>query len=181
MGRLAYIAAMAASDGALVVPTDAELAVWRSFLRAHATVVRTLEAELAAETTLPLAWYDVLVQLVEAPGRRLRMTELADRVLLSRSGVTRLVDRMVRAGLVRRTPCEDDLRGTFAGITDEGFGALRAASPVHLRGIATHMTGLLDPAELAALGAAMEKVAGGAPEAVRRSAAAEPGQRSAAG
>jgi DNA-binding MarR family transcriptional regulator len=163
---------MVGRNSGVVVPSDAELAVWRSFLRAHAAVVRTLEAELAAETTLPLAWYDVLVQLVEARGRRLRMTELADRVLLSRSGVTRLVDRMVRAGLVRRVPCEDDLRGTYAEMTDEGFAALRSASPVHLRGIATHMTSLLEPAELAALGAAMEKVAAGVPEPVTRSAAA---------
>jgi DNA-binding MarR family transcriptional regulator len=145
-------------DTRFVTPTDAELAVWRSFLRAHATVARALEAELTAERNLQLAWYDVLVQLVEAPGRRLRMTELAGRVLLSRSGVTRLVDRMVKAGLVRRTPCEDDLRGTYAEMTDEGFRALRSAAPVHLRGIAAHMTSLLEPGELAALGAAMEKI-----------------------
>jgi DNA-binding MarR family transcriptional regulator len=146
-------------------PTDAELAVWRSFLRAHATVVRALEGELVAEHKLPLGWYDVLVQLVEVSSRRLRMTELADRVLLSRSGVTRLVDRMVRAGLIRRTPCEDDLRGTYAEMTDKGFEALRAAAPVHLRGIATHVTNLLEPAELAALGAAMEKIAAAGPGA----------------
>jgi DNA-binding MarR family transcriptional regulator len=149
---------MSARDPAIVAPTGAELAVWRSFLRAHATLLRALEAELAAENHLPLGWYDVLVQLVEAPDRRLRMTELADRVLLSRSGVTRLVDRMVRAGLIRRVPCEDDLRGTYAEVTREGIDSLRAAAPVHLRGIATHMTSLLEPAELAALGAAMEKI-----------------------
>ena len=150
-------------DPHVAAPTDAELAVWRSFLRAHATVLRTLENELVAEHKLPLGWYDVLVQLVEEPSHHLRMTELADRVLLSRSGVTRLVDRMVRAGLVRRTPCEDDLRGTYAEMTDEGFEALRAAAPVHLRGIAAHVTGLLEPAELAALGAAMEKITAGGP------------------
>ncbi|HEV7754434.1 MAG TPA: MarR family transcriptional regulator [Mycobacteriales bacterium] len=163
---------MVGRDNGAGAPTDAELAVWRSFLRAHATVVRTLEAELVAAKQLPLAWYDVLVQLVETPAKRLRMTELADRVLLSRSGVTRLVDRMVRAGLLRRTPCEDDLRGTYAEITNEGFDALRAASPIHLRGIAEHMTSLLEPAELAALGAAMEKIAAGAPEGIASSAAA---------
>jgi DNA-binding MarR family transcriptional regulator len=157
-------AGMIGRDRGAGPPTDAELAVWRSFLRAHATVVRRLEAELLAAKQLPLAWYDVLVQLVEVPGRRLRMTELAERVLLSRSGVTRLVDRMVRAGLVRRAPCEDDLRGTYAEMTDAGFDALRAAAPVHLRGIAEHMTSLLDPAELAAVGAAMEKVAAGGSE-----------------
>jgi DNA-binding MarR family transcriptional regulator len=158
---------MSARDTGVVTPTDAELAVWRSFLRAHATVIRALEAELAAEKQLPLGWYDVLVQLVEVPGRRLRMTELAERVLLSRSGVTRLVDRMVRAGLIRRVPCEDDLRGTYAEVTREGVESLRAAAPIHLRGVATHVTHLLEPAELAALGAAMEKIARAAAEAVR--------------
>jgi DNA-binding MarR family transcriptional regulator len=158
-------------DPHVAAPTDAELAVWRSFLRAHATVLRALEGELVAANKLPLGWYDVLVQLVEAPAHRLRMTDLADRVLLSRSGVTRLVDRMVRAGLVRRTPCEDDLRGTYAEMTDEGFDALKAATPVHLRGVARHVTGLLEPAELAALGAAMEKITAGAPDARDVSAA----------
>ncbi len=80
--------------------TSAEMAAWRTFLRAHAVLVRRLEAELVAEHDLPLASYDVLVQLSEAPQQRLRMTELADRVLLSRSGLTRLVDRLVRDGLV---------------------------------------------------------------------------------
>jgi DNA-binding MarR family transcriptional regulator len=161
-----------------VVPTDAELAVWRSFLRVHATVTRRLEAELAAEKQLPLGWYDVLVQLVEAPSRRLRMTELADRVLLSRSGVTRLADRMVKAGLIRRAPCEDDLRGTYAEMTDLGFDRLRAASPVHLRGIAAYFTRLLDPAELAAVGAAMERIAATHP--VASTAGTDDGDTSAA-
>ena len=78
---------------------------WRRFLRAHALVTRRLENDLMAEHQLPLACYDVLVQLVEAPDRRLRMTELAERVLLSRSGLTRLVDRLEREGLVRREAC----------------------------------------------------------------------------
>src|SRR4051812_41036011 len=87
-------------------PTADELASWRWFLRAHATITRALENELEAEQKLSLASYDVLVQLAEAPNRRLRMTELADAVLLSRSGVTRLVDRLERVGLVARCPVE---------------------------------------------------------------------------
>jgi DNA-binding MarR family transcriptional regulator len=166
---------MSGRDTGVGAPTGGELAVWRSFLRAHATVIRALEAELVAEKQVPLGWYDVLVQLVEAPGRRLRMTELADRVLLSRSGVTRLVDRMVRAGLIRRVPCEDDLRGTYAEVTREGVEALRAAAPVHLAGIATHVTSLLEPAELAALGAAMEKISRAAAESVGDGASAAAG------
>ncbi|MBA3907867.1 MAG: MarR family transcriptional regulator, partial [Pseudonocardiales bacterium] len=87
-------------------PTRDELASWRAFLRAHAVITRTLEAELLAEQDLSLAAYDVLVQLAEAPAHRLRMTELAERVLLSRSGVTRLVDRLEKLGLVARSPVE---------------------------------------------------------------------------
>lgn len=83
-------------------PSDWRIEVWRSFLRAHSQVVRRLERDLTAEAGLPLAWYDVLLQLAEAPDRRLRMAELADSVLLSRSGLTRLVDRLQAAGLVQR-------------------------------------------------------------------------------
>ena len=100
--------------------TEQRLAVWREFLEAHAIVVGALEAELDAERDLPLAWYDVLVSLAEAPERRLRMQDLAGRVLFSRSGLTRLLDRMVSAGLVRRERCDDDRRGTFAVLTAAG-------------------------------------------------------------
>lgn len=126
--------------------------MWRAFLRVHAAVTRTLEAELLAEHDLPLSFYDVLVQLSEAPERRLRMTELAERVLLSRSGLSRLVDRMERDDLVRRQACDGDGRGMFAVLTDAGFARLRAAAPTHLRGIATHMTDRLSGPELAAFG-----------------------------
>src|SRR5687767_11095724 len=97
--------------------------------------MRQLEAELLAEHQLPLAWYDVLVQLAHAPGRRLRMAELAERVLLSRSGLTRLVDRLVREGLVVRDSCSSDGRGVNAVLTEHGLTRLRAAAPTHLRGI----------------------------------------------
>jgi DNA-binding MarR family transcriptional regulator len=110
--------------------------------------MRTLEAELLAEQDLPLASYDVLVQLAEAPGRRLRMTELADAVLLSRSGVTRLVDRLEKAGLVARCPVETDGRGVAARITDAGFDRLRTASRTHLRGVGQHFVDRLDDADL---------------------------------
>ncbi len=133
--------------------------MWRDFLRAHAAVTRALEDELADEKVLPLTWYDVLVQLVEAPGRRLRMTELADRVLLSRSGLTRLVDRLVKAGLVERQPCPDDARGTFSVLTAAGFARLRDAAPVHLRGVQEHMTSLIRPEELAILGTVLRRIA----------------------
>ncbi|WP_242424620.1 MarR family winged helix-turn-helix transcriptional regulator, partial [Frankia sp. EI5c] len=94
---------------------------WRRLLRAHAHVTRLLEAELDAAHQLPLAYYDVLVQLSEAPNHQLRMSELAHRVLLSRSGLTRLVDRMERDGLVERRACPSDARGTLATLTEAGF------------------------------------------------------------
>jgi DNA-binding MarR family transcriptional regulator len=120
------------------VPTRAQLASWRTFLRAHALVNRALEAELVAEQQLSLAAYDVLVQLYEAPGHRLRMTELADAVLLSRSGVTRLVDRLEKSGLVSRCPVAGDGRGVAAELTETGANRLRTASRTHLTGVMRH-------------------------------------------
>ena len=138
--------------------TSAELSAWRTFLRAHATVVRALEAELLAEHDLPLASYDVLVQLSESPDQRLRMTELADRVLLSRSGLTRLADRLEREGLLRREACPSDARGTLAVLTDAGLERLREAWPTHLRGVEQHVTGRLSADEIGQLGALMGKL-----------------------
>ena len=144
--------------------TSAELQAWRGFLRAHATVVRALEADLQAEHDLPLASYDVLVQLSEAPDRRLRMTELADRVLLSRSGLTRLADRLEREGLLTREPCPSDARGTLAVLTDAGLDRLRLAWPTHLRGVQQHVLSRLTAPEVDQLGALMSKlVPDGAP------------------
>lgn len=138
--------------------SSAELTTWRTFLRAHATVTRRLEHELLTEHDLPLASYDVLVQLSEAPDRRLRMTELADRVLLSRSGLTRLADRLERDGLIVRQACPSDARGTLAVLTDAGLERLREAWPTHLRGVAEHVTGRLLPHEVEQLGALLAKL-----------------------
>lgn len=139
-------------------PTPEQLGVWRAFLRAHARLTRTLEAELLAAHRLPLATYDVLVQLAEAPQARLRMTDLAERVLLSRSGITRLVDRLEREGLVSRETCPGDARGTFAVLTDVGRDRLRAAAPTHLDGVARHVTDRLSPDELTRLGAVLARL-----------------------
>ncbi len=128
--------------------TERELGAWRSFLRAHAQITRKLEADLVAEHDLPLPSYDVLLQLAEAPGRRLRMTDLADRVLISRSGLTRLVDRLEREGLVERTACPNDARGTNAVLTEGGLQRLRIAAPTHLRGVSEHVTSRLSVPEL---------------------------------
>ena len=148
------------------VPLSAhEQGAWRAFLRAHATVVRRLEAELVAEHDLPLASYDVLVQLSEAPQRALRMTELADRVLLSRSGLTRLVDRLERDGLVTREACPSDARGTLAVLTDAGLDRLRQAWPTHLRGVTEHVTSKLSPHETQLLEELLGRLVADAPPA----------------
>ncbi len=138
-----------------------EMRAWRAFLEAHAVVTRRLEAELAAQVDLPLAHYDVLVQLAYAPERRLRMHELAERVLLSRSGVTRLVDRLEAEGLVRRATCASDARGAFAALTDSGLARLRSATPVHLGGVRRHFADLLSPAELDQLATLLTRLAAG--------------------
>lgn len=118
--------------------------MWRAFLEAHSTVLRALEREMREEQGLSLTWYDVLVHLSEAPGERLPHNVLAESVVLSRSGITRLVDRMVAAGLVRREPSPDDRRVSQVVMTEEGRGVLHQAVPGHLRGIAEHFTGHLN-------------------------------------
>lgn len=132
-------------------PRVEELASWREFLRAHARLTRQMETDLVREQRLSLASYDVLVQLAEAPGRRLRMTDLAEALLLSRSGVTRLVGRLERIGLVARSRAADDGRGVVAELTDRGLDRLRTASVTHLAGIARHFAGRLTSAQLGLL------------------------------
>jgi DNA-binding MarR family transcriptional regulator len=114
---------------------DWRLAVWRTFLRTHASITRKLERDLIAECGMPLSWYDVLLQLSEASQHRLRMAELADRVLLSRSGLTRLIDRLSAEGLVTREPYPGDARGMYTVLTPAGRDRLRQAAPTHLRGV----------------------------------------------
>jgi DNA-binding MarR family transcriptional regulator len=114
---------------------DPALASWRAFIHAHAKLTRRLDEELQAAHGLSLAEYDALLQLARTPERRLRMSTLAERVLLSRSGITRLVDRLVADGTVMRTACPTDARGAEAALTAEGLDRLRAASRTHLAGV----------------------------------------------
>ena len=134
----------------------AEMRAWAAFLDAQAVLLRQLEAELIGEEDMTLAEFDVLIQLGIAPDRSLRMTELSDRVRLSRSGLTRLVDRLVQAGLVKRGRCASDRRGTFAILTPAGSTRLRHAKPVHLRGIREHFGRRLSAAQLSAVAEALE-------------------------
>lgn len=133
---------------------------WRTFLRAHALLSRRLDDELRAEHGVSLAEYDALVQLASAPGRRLRMNQLADRVLLSRSGITRLVDRLVADGFVCRDQCSSDARGAEAVLTDAGIDRLRTASTTHLRGVERYFLEPLSTDQLAALGRSLGVLVG---------------------
>jgi DNA-binding MarR family transcriptional regulator len=135
-------------------PTPEQIAAWQSFLMAHAKVIRSLEQEMEAEQRLPLVWYDVL----DHKGGQLRMSDLADSVLLSRSNITRLVDRMANAGLVKREPCPEDRRGMYAVITPEGREALRRAWPGHWRGIVEHFIQHLSHEDVKALHTVLSKV-----------------------
>ena len=144
----------------VVLPRVAEpgMVAWRSFLQAHAAIIRRLEDELLGEQSVSLADFDVLAQLASAPEHRLRMSELADRALLSRSGMTRRVDRLESAGLVAREGCPSDRRGAFAVLTVEGVRQLRTALPTHLRGIDRHFLDLLQPDEVACLSTVMGRL-----------------------
>jgi DNA-binding MarR family transcriptional regulator len=138
---------------------DPRLEPWRAFLLAHARVSRRLDEELRAEHDLSIAEYDALLNIAEAPERRIRMRRLADQVVLSKSGVTRLIDRLVEDGLVARSACVSDARGAEAVLTDAGLARLRAASRTHLRGIEDHFLDILDAEQLASVGEAMQAVA----------------------
>jgi DNA-binding MarR family transcriptional regulator len=142
--------------------SNVELGAWRGLLRVHAALVRALDAELEAAHELPLTSYDVLIYLQAAPDKRLRMAELADRVLLSRSGLTRLADRLEREGLIARDTCTSDGRGSFAVLTDEGEEMLARARPTHLTGVRERFLRHFSDDELRALAHFWERVQPGA-------------------
>lgn len=141
---------------------DARLAPWRAFLSAHVLVTRRLDEELRAEHDLSLAEYDTLLTIAWSPDRRIRMRTLADTIYLSKSGVTRLIDRLVADGLVERSTCVADARGAEAVLTEAGLSRLRAASATHLRGIDAHFLAMLDADDLGAIERSMTTVADGA-------------------
>jgi DNA-binding MarR family transcriptional regulator len=134
---------------------EREMAAWHALIRSHARVVRRLEAELESEQGLSLQAYEVLAHLSESPDRRARMSDLAALVVLSPSGLTRLVDKLVAEGLVARVRCAGDARVVYARLTDKGFDRLREAYPVHLRGVREHLIDHLSPAQLRAIAEAL--------------------------
>jgi DNA-binding MarR family transcriptional regulator len=133
------------------------LEVWDSFLRAHATLMRHLEVDLEQMTGLALADFDVLAQLARAGGE-LRMTDLAAQALVSRSGMTRRVARLVEEGLVRRVDADADARSVIVALTNAGVARLTETAPVHLRGISELFVAQLDDQELAVLKNALDKI-----------------------
>jgi DNA-binding MarR family transcriptional regulator len=142
--------------------SDTELAAWRGLLRVHASLVRALDAELEAEHGLPITSYDVLVNLADVPEQRMRMRDLADAVLLSRSGLTRLVDRLEREGLLFRAACPSDARGSFACLTERGRQTLERARPTHLDGVRRRFLDAFTSGELEQLAERWERVLPGA-------------------
>ncbi|MBA2754230.1 MAG: MarR family transcriptional regulator [Chloroflexia bacterium] len=139
-------------------PDDLRLAAYRSFITAHAEVVGQIERELSAAGVISLTWYDVLIELYESPNRRLRLRDLARAVVLSRSGLTRTVDRLERAGLLRREPDPTDRRGAFAVISEDGIAAMRAAWPTYALGIVNTFARHLDDDEARVITAAFERI-----------------------
>jgi DNA-binding MarR family transcriptional regulator len=139
------------------VPNGRGLGAWQALLRAHATLMRQLETDLEKETGLALADFDVLAQLATAGGE-LRMTELAARALISRSGMTRRVARLVDEGLVRRANADADARGVVVVLTEAGVARLTETAPVHMRGVRDLFVERLSDQELSVLESALEKV-----------------------
>jgi len=129
-----------------------EQAVWRVFLESHQMFFDQIGRELQQESGMPHTYYEVLVRLSEAPGRRLRMSELADRSQSSRSRLSHAVSRLEESGWVRREACPSDARGAEAVLTDEGFAALEAAAPGHVESVRRHLFDPLSPEQVRQLG-----------------------------
>jgi DNA-binding MarR family transcriptional regulator len=140
------------SDGAEPRWLDAdEQKAWRAWLYSSQLLQERLNAELLHDTGISHPYYEILVQLSETPGRMLRMSELADRCLSSRSRLSHAVSRLEERGWIRRQVCEEDARGQLAVLTDEGFAALEAAAPVHVESVRRHLFDQLSPPQVAAL------------------------------
>ncbi len=128
-----------------------EQQAWRAWLYSSLLLQDQLDRELQRNAGISHAYYEILVQLSEAPGRMLRMSELADRCLSSRSRLSHAVSRLEERGWVRRQVCEEDARGQLAVLTDDGFAALEAAAPLHVESVRRHLFDQLSPEQVQAL------------------------------
>ena len=138
--------------------SDSEMRAWRTLIGTTTGLLATLDNELQGEHGLTLGEYEVLVHLSEAPEHALRMTELASRLHLSPSGITRRIDRLVKQGVVHRQQCPSDRRGSYAVLTDVGMKRLREAAPTHVRGVREHFVDRLSDRQLANLSSALSAV-----------------------
>lgn len=138
----------------------AALEAWRSYLQSHASILRVLDADLAAEHGLTTRDYEVLLYLSQADGRRLPMSALAERTMLTRSGITRLVDGLVAAGLIERVGCEMDARVSYAALTDVGYEKLRCAGCSHVASIRKLFLAHFTPAEIEQLASLLSRLPG---------------------
>jgi DNA-binding MarR family transcriptional regulator len=136
------------------------LEAWKGLLVAHATLVEQIDREMAQADLLPVDWYDALLALEDAPERRLKMSDLADQVLLSKSGLTRLVDRLESKGYIRREACRADRRVAYAVITPEGLQAREESWPTYKAAIQQHFASMLSEEEAKVLGSALMRFLG---------------------
>ncbi len=153
--------ATAPSPPAVARLDEQELRAWRGLLRTFARLTKALDAELEAAHGLPLSSYEVLMYLADSEGERMRMHDLASSILLSRSGLTRLVDRLERDGLLARRSCPSDARGAFACLTPKGRATLDAARATHLAGVRAMFLDRFTPEEQELLGGFWERVGSG--------------------
>jgi DNA-binding MarR family transcriptional regulator len=140
------------------VARDPRLPAWRAFVETHAAILDVLERELAERRGISLTWYDALLHLTEAPGQRMRMTELAASIVISPSGFSRAARRMEAAGLIARVPCPEDGRGAYVVLTERGRHEFRRAAAVHLRGVAEHFLTHLSQEDAAVLERVLTRV-----------------------
>jgi DNA-binding MarR family transcriptional regulator len=132
--------------------SEEEQCTWRAFLAAMRLLTDQLDRELQRDANIPHTYYEILVALSEAPGRRLRMNQLADMCQSSRSRLSHAVNRLEEAGWVRREACPTDKRGAEAVMTDKGFAAIEAAAPGHVEGVRRHVFDVLSPEQIRQLG-----------------------------
>jgi DNA-binding MarR family transcriptional regulator len=149
---------------------ERELRAWRGLLKVHTAMVKALDADLEAQHGLQLSTYEVLMRVADEENERMRMCDLASSVLLSRSGLTRLVDRLAKEGLVERVACSDDARGAYAKLTPAGREKLAAARVTHLAGVRAFFLERFDERELELLGGAWDRVLASMPESCCKSA-----------
>jgi DNA-binding MarR family transcriptional regulator len=138
----------------------AALEAWRSYLQSHASIVRVLDAELVAEHAMTTRDYEVLLYLAQADGRRLAMSALAERTMLTRSGITRLVDGLVESGLIERVACPNDARVCYAALTESGYDKLRRAGCTHVASIRHLFLEHFTPEEIEQLASLLSRLPG---------------------